>query len=111
MHPVLALEVVQDVEKGTTLCPQTRRHLGQHQRGTDAVLVAHLVGVDAVAERLLVPVAQPSHPRDPLEPGQGLLVPDPRVASHGRQQSGGHDRTGENGVGANSTRQNMSTEQ
>ena len=45
----------------------------QHpDQGRDAVLVRHGLGVDAVADRLLVAERQAGHPADPLEAGQGV---------------------------------------
>ena len=111
MDPVGDREVIQHVKQAATLRPQAGCHLGQQQRRADPVLVAHLVRVDAVPDGLLVAVAQPGHPGDPLEPGQRLLVPDPGVRRHGRQQPGGHDRVGEDGVGVDTASEDMGSEQ
>ena len=98
VDPVLAGQVVEPVDERAALGPQRRRELRDEQRRRDAVLVAHALRVDAVAERLLVAVAEPRHPPDPLEPGEGLLVPDPRRRAHRRELARGHDRVGEHAV-------------
>ena len=71
----------------------------EQQQRRDAVLVPHVLGVAAVAERLLVAEGQPGHPADPLEAGQRL---DVRLAGGGRhpaEQGRGDDR-GRAGAGA-----------
>ncbi len=50
------------------------------ESGGDAVLVLHELRRHAVAERLLVAVAEPGDPADPLEAGQRLLVARGRAA-------------------------------
>ena len=71
-----------------------------------AVLVAHPLGVHAVAERLLVAEDETVDPGDPLEPGQRHLVA--RSAASGGdpgQQRRRHDRVREDGaVGAAAAR-------
>ena len=51
-----------------------RGQLAEQQQRRDAVLVPHVLGVDAVAERLLVAERQAVDPADPLEAGQRLDV-------------------------------------
>ena len=63
------------------------------QRG-DAVLVRHRLGVDAVADRLLVAERQARHPADPLEAGQGVGERLAVRGGHRRQQRAGDDRAG-----------------
>ena len=70
----------------------------QQQRG-DAVLVLHVLGVAAVAERLLVAEGQALDAADPLEAGERLLVGLAGGRGHLAEQAGGHDRVG---VGARS---------
>ena len=68
--------------------------LAEQQQRRDAVLVPHVVGVDAVAERLLVAEGQALDPADPLEAGERLGV---RLAGRGRQlpeQARGDDAAG-----------------
>ena len=62
VQAVLDGEVVEQVEQGAALGLQRRGQLGDEQRGRDAVLVPDAFGVDAVAERLLVAVAQARRP-------------------------------------------------
>ena len=64
-------EVVEHVLQGAALRLEGRGELGDEQGGADAVLVADARGVDAVAERLLVAVAQALDARDPLEARSG----------------------------------------
>ena len=76
-----------------------------HQRGGDAVLVAHHQRVHAVTDRLFVAVDDAGRPRDPLESGQrlggGQTVPlgDP-IEQRTRDQRAGQDRLRIAGVGA-----------
>ncbi len=58
VHAVGAGEVVEQVEQGAALGLEPGGQLGEEQRGAHAVLVADEVGGDAVAEGLLVAVAQ-----------------------------------------------------
>ena len=62
----------------------------QQQRG-DAVLVLHVLGVDAVAERLLVAERQPLDPADPLEAGERLGVRLAGGRRHLPEQARRHD--------------------
>ena len=98
MHPVGPGQVVEQVVDAAAPGLQARGQFGEEQRGADAVLVAHLRRVDAVAERLLVAVAQPRHPGDPLETGQGLLVTHPGRPAHRGEQPRGDDRVGEHAL-------------
>ena len=67
-----------------------------HRRSSarDAVLVAHVLGVAAVAERLLVAEGEVLHAPDPLEAGERLGVPLPGRRRHLAEQGRGHDRGG-----------------
>ena len=69
---------------GPALRLEPRGQAGDEQRRRDAVLVAHVRRVDAVAERLLVPEHQAVDARDPLEAGERRAVPVARA----RRRSG-----------------------
>ena len=74
VEAVLTSDVVEAVGEGAPLALQQRRELGDLEQRGDAVLVAHEVRRDAVAQRLLVAERQPVHASDPLEAGQRLAV-------------------------------------
>ena len=94
MHTELAVQVVEDVEQGAPLGLEDRGELGDEQRGGDAILVAHEVGGDAVAEGLLVAVVQPLDAGDPLEAGERLLVRHPGQTAHRGEQARADDGVG-----------------
>ena len=68
------------------------RELAEQQQRRDAVLVPHVLGVDAVAERLLVAERQPVDPADPLEAGERLGVRLAGRRGHLPEQAGRDDR-------------------
>ncbi len=67
-------------------------------RGRDAVLVAHLVGVHEVAERLLVAVGEAAGAGDPLEAGERLGEVEPVLGGDLSERGRAHDRAGESAV-------------
>ena len=71
-----------------------RGELAEHQQRGDAVLVADVLGVAAVAQRLLVAERQARHPGDPLEAGERLLVRLPCGRGQLAEQRRRHDRAG-----------------
>ena len=93
VQAVLAGDVVEPVAQRPALGLAPGSVGDQQQRG-DAVLVPHVVGGDAVAERLLVAEREAWHPADPLEAGErlGVRLAAPRRPS--AEQRGGHDRRG-----------------
>ena len=60
--------------------------LAEQQQRRDAVLVAHVLGGDAVAERLLVAEGQALDPADPLEAGERLGVAAARPPRRSAEQ-------------------------
>ena len=68
------------------------RELAEQQQRRDAVLVLHVLGVDAVAERLLVAEGEPVDPADPLEAGERLDVRLAGGRRHLPEQARGDDR-------------------
>ena len=58
VQPVLDGDVVEQVVEGPSLRLGLRGELAEQQQRGDAVLVLHALGVDAVAERLLVAEGQ-----------------------------------------------------
>lgn len=88
-------EIVEEVEEGAALLLELRGEFRDQEGGRDAVLVAYAVGVDAVAEGLLVAVAQALDAGDPLEAGERLLVRQTRFSGDPPEEGGRHDRLGE----------------
>ena len=85
-------EVIENVLDATALGLQVRRHLHQHQRRRDAVLVRDVGGIDAIAERLLVAEDQAGHPGDPLEARESCCIVQASVQRDGLQERAGDDR-------------------
>ncbi len=82
---VLGRELVQASQQRRAGRVQPGREFGHQQGRADAVLVAHERRRDRVAERLLVAEDQiGGGPRDPLEAGQRLGVPDAVLARPSR---------------------------
>ena len=73
MQPVLAVEVVEQVEEGASLGLQLRGQLEHREDRGHAVLVARDVRGHAVAQRLLVAECEVADLAEPLEAGEGLL--------------------------------------
>ena len=85
-------DVVEQVEERASLGLGAGGDLAEEEERRDAVLVPDVLGVHAVAQRLLVAEGQALDPADPLEPGQGLGVRLPGGGRHLAEQRGGDDR-------------------
>jgi hypothetical protein len=88
---VLARELVEPADQGGPLRAGQRRHLGDHERRGEAVLVAHHLGQHAVADRLLVAEGDPRRAGDPLEARQRGRRLEPGRARDTAQPAAGDD--------------------
>ena len=87
VQPVLAGDVVEEVGQAAALGLGRGRDLADQQQRGDAVLVLHVLGVDAVAQRLLVAEGEALDAADPLEAGERLLVRLPGRGGHLAEQA------------------------
>ena len=87
-------QVVEHVDEPAPLGLLLGRELAEQEQRRDAVLVLHVLGVDAVAQRLLVPEHEPLHLADPLEAGEGLGERLAGGGGHLPEQARGHDGAG-----------------